>query len=154
MPVPENPPRTITLDWQVLLMEAVRTIDESRGAEATEAKMPGEAGAKTILVIDDSLMLLSFVQEILTEQNYHVITAPTAGEGLRACHTSAPGLILLDYLLPDMKGDEVCRKLVADAATSKIPVVYMSGFGTDLRPDKSEIPTSSARSANHSPRSH
>ncbi|MGI8432454.1 MAG: response regulator [Chthoniobacterales bacterium] len=140
VPVPENPPRTITLDWQVLLMEAVRTIDESRGTETSKTKAPGAVAGKTILVIDDSLMLLSFVKEILTEENYHVVTAPTAEEGLRACHTSSPELILLDYVLPDMKGDEVCRKLVADASTSKIPVVYMSGFGTDLRPDKKEIP--------------
>ncbi len=142
VPVPDGTPRTITLDWQVLLMEAVRNIDETRGAEP--AKSGGGAGdqpvAQTILVIDDSLMLLSFVKEILSDERYHVVTAPTAEEGLRACHTSLPALILLDYVLPDMKGDEVCRKLVADPTTSKIPVVYMSGFGSDLQPDRSEIP--------------
>ena len=51
-----------------------------------------------------------------------------------------PDLILLDFVLPDMKGDEVCRQLVADPATAKIPVVYVSGFGSDLQPDRSEIP--------------
>ena len=59
---------------------------------------------------------------------------------MRACHTSEPALILLDYFLPDMKGDEVCRKLVADPTTSNIAVAYMSGFGTDLQPNQSEIP--------------
>ncbi|MEO6872669.1 MAG: response regulator [Chthoniobacterales bacterium] len=142
VPVPEGTPRTITSDWQVLLMEAVRNIDETRSDEPEKpAGETSEGNAtETILVIDDSLMLLSFVKEILTENHYHVVTAPTAEEGLRASHASAPDLILLDYILPDMKGDEVCRKLVADAATSKIPVVYMSGFGSDLRPDRSEIP--------------
>lgn len=142
VPVPAGTPRTITLDWQVLLMEAVRNIDETRGAEPekTAGGAGEQAATQTILVIDDSLMLLSFVKEILSEERYHVVTAPTAEEGLRACHTSAPALILLDYVLPDMKGDEVCRKLVADPKTSKIPVVYMSGFGSDLQPDRSEIP--------------
>ena len=70
VPVPEQTPRTITLDWQVLLMEAVRNIDETRGAEPGKAGgVAGEqAAAQTILVIDDSLMLLSFVKEILTER--------------------------------------------------------------------------------------
>lgn len=142
VPVPEGTPRTITIDWQMLLMEAVRSIDETRGAESEKINSePSEPKAtKTVLVIDDSPMLLSFVKEILTENHYQVVTAPTAEEGLRASHTSAPDLILLDYILPDMKGDEVCRKLVVDAATSKIPVVYMSGFGSDLQPDRGEIP--------------
>ncbi len=142
VPVPEGTPRTITLDWQVLLLEAVRSIDESRGGETAAPAATGASGSakKTVLVIDDSLMLLSFVKEILGEEHYHVVTAPTAEEGLRACRTSPPELILLDYVLPDMKGDEVCRKLVADPATSKIPVVYMSGFGSELQPDRSEIP--------------
>ena len=142
VPVPHGTPHTINLEWQVLLMEAVRKIDESRSAKAQPSAEPArlESAARKILVIDDSVMLLSFVKEILTEQGYHVSAAPTGEEGLRVSHTASPDLILLDYVLPDMKGDEVCRRLVADPVTSKIPVVYMSGFGTDLEPDRREIP--------------
>ena len=85
-------------------------------------------------------MLLSFVKEILEEQNYDILTAPNATEGLQVSRSAMPDLILLDFVLPDMKGDEVCRQLVADPATAKIPVVYVSGFGSDLQPDRSEIP--------------
>jgi hypothetical protein len=46
----------------------------------------------------------------------------------------------LDYILPDMKGNEVSQKLCEDAATAKIPVVYMSGFGSDLRLDPTTNP--------------
>ena len=142
VPVAPGTPRTIELDWQVLLMEAVRTIDESRSNEsiaAPQAASPNES-SKTILVIDDSAMLLSFVKEILDEQNYRVLTAPTATEGLETCRSALPDLILLDFVLPDMKGDEVCRKLVADPVTAKIPVVYVSGFGSDLQTKSEEIP--------------
>ncbi|MEO5717583.1 MAG: response regulator, partial [Chthoniobacterales bacterium] len=140
VPVPPGTPHTIELDWQVLLMEAVRTIDESRNTEAPlAADSPNESG-KTILVIDDSAMLLSFVKEILDEQNHRVLTAPTATEGLEICRSELPDLILLDFILPDMKGDAVCRKLVADPLTAKIPVVYVSGFGSDLRPNSAEVP--------------
>ncbi|HEY5035614.1 MAG TPA: response regulator [Chthoniobacterales bacterium] len=138
--VPEQPPRTIDLDWQVLLMDAVRKIDEMRPTTADSAAADdSQTTRRKVLVIDDSVMLLSFVKEILTEQHYHVATAATAEEGLRESHNS-PDLILLDYVLPDMKGDEVCRRLVADPVTSKIPVVYMSGFGSDLQLDPRELP--------------
>ncbi len=58
VPVPEGTPRTIALDWQVLLMEAVRHIDEARGTEPEKApgKEPAKSATHTILVIDDSLI--------------------------------------------------------------------------------------------------
>jgi DNA-binding response OmpR family regulator len=142
VPVPHGTPHTIELEWQVLLMEAVRTIDESRSTESqTAATMAAPNGSpKTILMIDDSVMLLSFVKEILDEQNYKVLTAPTAAEGLTLSRSSTPDLILLDFILPDMKGDEVCRKLMADSTTATIPVVYVSGFGSDLQSNGAEAP--------------
>ena len=131
-------PRTINLDWQVLLMEAVRKQDEARNVAPRISKRSAtKRGGRKILVIDDSLMLLSFVNEILTEANYQVATAPTAEEGLRLGASEEPDLILLDYVLPDMKGDEVTRRLSQDPATADIPIIYMSGFGTDLQPDES-----------------
>jgi DNA-binding response OmpR family regulator len=128
-------PRTIDLDWQILLMEAVRKMDETRGTESPAAPASATGGRK-VLVIDDSLMLLSFVKEILAEANYQVTTAATAEEGLTAAANDAPDLILLDYVLPDMKGDEVCERLAQNPVTAKVPIVYMSGFGTDLQPEQ------------------
>src|SRR5205814_1460605 len=43
-----------------------------------------------------------------------------------------PDLILLDYLLPDLPGDEVSQRLSEDESTAHIPVLFMSGFGADL----------------------
>jgi DNA-binding response OmpR family regulator len=137
VPVPHGIPRTIDLNWQVLLMEAVRQSDESRTTTVAETA-PAPSGHK-ILVIDDSVMLLSFVKEMLDEQGYDVVTAETGEEGLKACRTQLPDLILLDFVLPDMKGDEVCRRLMVDAATAKIPVIYVSGFGSDLQQDRAEL---------------
>jgi DNA-binding response OmpR family regulator len=141
IPVPHGTPHTIHLDWQVLLMEAVRKSDELR-AEASErpsALLPRARGHK-VLVIDDSVMLLSFVKEILDEQGYEVITAEDGGTGLQFCNSESPDLILLDFVLPDMKGDEVCRRLAASEEKVKIPVVYVSGFGADLQASPSELP--------------
>ncbi|HEV2842855.1 MAG TPA: response regulator [Chthoniobacterales bacterium] len=128
-------PRTIDLDWQILLMEAVRKIDETRERDSTAAAPPASGGRK-VLVIDDSLMLLSFVKEILSEANYRVATAATAEEGLVSATRDVPDLVLLDYVLPDMKGDEVCKHLSKNSATANVRIVYMSGFGADLKHDQ------------------
>ncbi len=126
-----NPPRTIELDWQFLLMEAVRKMDET-GARRERRKQSAPAQRHKVLVVDDSLMLLSFVEEILQEANYDVVTASRGEDGLRAVREQKPDLVLLDYILPDMHGDEVTRELAADSETAAIPVLYMSGFGADL----------------------
>ena len=137
-----EPKRTIDLDWQMLLMDAVRKIDEG-AAEGSAGKSSAAMtkDKRKVLVIDDSLMLLSFVQEILTEASYEVTTAPTAEEGLKVAASEHPHLILLDYVLPDMRGDEVVRRLSDVAATANIPVVYMSGLGADLPPDQDASPS-------------
>ena len=98
------------------------------------------ARRQRVLVIDDSLMMLKFVQEILADANYEVITAGTAQEGLQATRQQKPDLILLDYLLPDLRGDELSKRLSADELTADVPVVFMSGFGADLEnaQDRSE----------------
>jgi DNA-binding response OmpR family regulator len=127
--------RTIQGDWQMLLMEAVRKIDETRERRSA-APAPRKAATRKVLVIDDSLMLLSFVKDILSEASYDVAAAATAQEGLSAAANDPPDLILLDYVLPDMKGDEVCQRLTDNPATASVPIVYMSGFGADLQPDQ------------------
>lgn len=133
---------TIDLDWQMLLMDAVRKIDESSvsAAEATASPTAAAPEPRKVLVIDDSAMLLNFVSDILGEANYQVFTAATAEEGLRVAAADRPHLILLDYVLPDMQGDEVLRRLLEDPATAALSVVYMSGFGADLKSDPKQNP--------------
>jgi DNA-binding response OmpR family regulator len=128
-------PRTINFDWQVSLMEAVRNADETRAAFRPPASAAPSSSKRKVLVIDDSPMLLSFVKEILGEANYDVATASTGAESLAAAKRDPPDLILLDYALPDMKGDEVVRSLSTESVTTGIPVLYMSAFGSDLKPD-------------------
>ncbi len=88
--VPPGTPHTIELDWQILLMEAVRKMDESRGAASPQpASVAQPVGtARKILVIDDSAMLLSFVKEILEEQSYEVMR----GRDCRGGFASRPDL--------------------------------------------------------------
>ncbi len=122
-------PRTIDMDWQHLLMEAVRQVDEMPAVTTDRAK----SAAAKLLIVDDSLMLLSFVKDVLLDAGYEVSSASTGEEAVGAAETDQPDLILLDFILPDMKGDEVCRRLLENPGTAAIPVVYMSGYGAELQ---------------------
>src|SRR5262249_12332505 len=64
----------------------------------------------------------------------------TGDEGLKACRADHPDLILLDFVLPDMKGDEVCRELLNDPVTASIPVLYVSGLGSELTQERPDLP--------------
>ena len=129
-------PRTIDMDWQHLLMEAVHGMDEADAAAAKKSRK--KKGNPKILAVDDSLTLLSFAKEVLIEANYEVTSASTGEEAVREAQSSLPDLILLDFILPDMKGDEVCRRLLENPGTAAIPVVYMSGYGAELQESRSE----------------
>jgi DNA-binding response OmpR family regulator len=97
-----------------------------------------QKGNPKILAVDDSLMLLSFVKEVLIEANYEVLSASSGEEAIREAQGSLPDLILLDFILPDMRGDEVCRRLLENPGTALIRVVYMSGYGAELQASCSE----------------
>lgn len=98
--------------------------------------------AEKVLVIDDSLMLLRFANNILTtyRPGTEVITAKRGVEGCYLAHTANPDMILLDYVLPDIKGEEACRKLAEDATTRATPLVVMCGTGVDVRELQAQHP--------------
>lgn len=88
-----------------------------------------------ILAIDDSLTLREFIQRCLAKQSadYQIVLAKDGTEGLTLALRELPDLILLDFVLPDMKGDEVCRRLQADSKTAGLPVVLMSSSAADIK---------------------
>lgn len=96
-----------------------------------------DAGRKpTILVVDDVASNIDVLNAILQDQ--YAVTAATSGEKALAIAraTPPPDLILLDVMMPDLDGYEVCRRLKADFATQRIPVIFctaMSEVGDETR---------------------
>jgi len=80
----------------------------------------------SILVVDDSPTILKLVQLVLTKAGYRVATAPGGEAGLLAAKDERPTLVLLDYLMPDLNGDDVCRAMSGDTVLATIPVIVMS----------------------------
>jgi CheY-like chemotaxis protein len=79
--------------------------------------------AKKILVIDDEPDIMAVATSRLRHLGYAVISAVSAEEALAFLENSTPDLILLDMLLPNIQGDELCRRLKTDGRLRKIPVV-------------------------------
>jgi DNA-binding response OmpR family regulator len=90
--------------------------------------MPGE----TILVVDDSPTICKLVELTLTKAGHRVELARTGEDGVAAAQSCQPALILLDFLLPDMKGDDVCRAISGNVTLAAVPVIVMSAKGEDI----------------------
>jgi two-component system response regulator MprA len=69
------------------------------------------AGVQKILVVDDDPVITDFLRLGLSYEGYQVITAVSGLEGLNLAQTQTPDLIILDWMLPDMDGIEICKKL-------------------------------------------
>ena len=83
-------------------------------------------GGRTVLVIDDDEILTRTVRAILTSHGYSVLAAYKGEDGLHMAKFQKPDLILLDVLLPGIKGREVCRRLKDDPQTKHIPVIFIT----------------------------
>ena len=138
--LPLEGPKTISLPWKIVLLDALRKVREIEElTELLEPKKPKPVQkkakpAKKVVVIDDTEMLLIFVEDILTSKNQEldIITASAGAEGVSRVEKHLPDLVLLDYSLPDINGDEVCQRLLANKKTARIPIVMMSGHVLEM----------------------
>ena len=79
-----------------------------------------------ILVVDDITKNLQVVGTVLRNQGYKVMAAASGAEALKCVRTQLPDLILLDLMMPEMDGLEVCRRLKSDSTTSQVPVIFLT----------------------------
>jgi len=79
-----------------------------------------------ILVVDDEEDLLELVKYNLTKEGFRVAGVGTGEEAIRRARTDLPDLVVLDLLLPNVDGLEVCRVLKNDPRTKHIPVVMLT----------------------------
>ncbi|QTA83537.1 Two component system response regulator/histidine kinase [Desulfonema limicola] len=79
-----------------------------------------------VLIVDDKHENLRILSDMLQKNGYSVRAAINGNSALKSIKTRAPDIILLDILMPDMDGYEVCRQLKASAQTRDIPVIFIS----------------------------
>jgi DNA-binding response OmpR family regulator len=83
---------------------------------------------KRILVLDDNRDILDVVNEVLSYENFDVHTTSTSENILQVAHDFNPDLVILDYLLNDGNGGEICKQFKADAKLGHVPVIIFSAY--------------------------
>lgn len=81
-----------------------------------------------ILIVDDIPDNLRYLSSLLSQRGYDVRAAINGRMALTVVKSTSPSLILLDILMPEMNGYEVCRRLKSDSQTSDIPIIFLSAL--------------------------
>ena len=81
-----------------------------------------------ILIVDDTPENITLLSQLFKKRGYAVQTAATGELALQSIRTIPPDLVLLDIMMPDMDGYEICRQLKADTQTREIPVIFLSAL--------------------------
>jgi DNA-binding response OmpR family regulator len=80
----------------------------------------------TILIVEDDLDIADMLNAYFRVQGYEVLTVNWGEDGVRACTTNAPDLVILDIRLPDIDGFEVARRLRGNRKTREIPIIFLT----------------------------
>jgi PleD family two-component response regulator len=87
-----------------------------------------------ILVVEDDFDISNMLRIYFQSQGYEVAVAPRGGDALEMCRQQLPNIVVLDIMLPDIDGYEVCRQLRSNLRTSHIPIIFLTQ--KDERSDK------------------
>jgi len=93
-------------------------------AEESAEEIISDSTKKTIMVIDDSIVIRKMIEIALEEEDFNIITAISGKEGLETIEKDKPNLVILDMMLPDMNGIEVLKAIKSD---KNLPVIMLSG---------------------------
>lgn len=87
---------------------------------------------KKVLVVDDDRELIDLVSFNLKRAGYAIGTASNGVEAIKKARGMAPDLIVLDVMMPELDGFEVCEILRRDAATASIPIIMLTALSGEL----------------------
>ena len=82
--------------------------------------------ASDVLIVEDEPDIRNLLVHHLTREGFRCRTAASGPEALARVRSAAPDLVVLDLMLPEMNGLEVCRRLRSDAATAAIPIIILT----------------------------
>jgi len=131
LPAPQAPEVEVPIEEgdEALAVQVVAGAEAPPDGEVHEVVLSVQAtGRKRVLVVDDEPEIRLLVQRTLEKHGYDVTTAADGAEALRLCDELAPDLVLLDAMLPQVHGFEVCRRLKASPRTRQVPVIMMTAI--------------------------
>lgn len=86
-------------------------------------------GQQRVLLVDDDPGLTTLLELVFRRAGYEVVVANNGMDGLNQAELSTPDLIVLDIMMPDVSGIEVCRRLRANPKTAGVPIMILSASG-------------------------
>ena len=124
----------IVLD-EVQELALIESLGNSAAAlsPATPPRAPAVEETQTILAVDDDPSVLKLMEMVLQSKRYRVLTARSGREALAKVRESMPDLVVLDGMLPEVHGFEICRQLKTSERFRHIPVVMVSAVHTGWR---------------------
>ena len=84
------------------------------------------AASKKIVIVEDEKDILQLLKLYLEKEGYRTCTATSGLEGLKQLKNERPDLIILDLMLPEMDGLDVCKRIRGDRETSRIPMIMLT----------------------------
>jgi two-component system phosphate regulon response regulator PhoB len=88
--------------------------------------------AGPILIVDDEEDLLTLVDINLRREGFTTLLARSGQEALEKLESGRPSLVVLDLMLPDMPGTEVCRRIRATMSSAELPIIMLSAKGEEI----------------------
>src|SRR5215510_6190820 len=85
-----------------------------------------------VLIVDDDPDIIRLVSYNLMQAGFEVVTAETGRQALEIADRRPPDLIILDLMLPDVDGMEVCRSLRAHGLSTQVPIVMLTARGDEI----------------------
>ncbi len=98
---------------------------KARKAESLQTSNPKNT-KKKILLIEDDDSLRGILSDILQEKGYLVVNAGDGPEGIRKVYVELPDLVVLDVMLPQLSGLEVCKRLKKDEKMKNMPIIFLT----------------------------
>ncbi|MEK7867120.1 MAG: response regulator [Planctomycetota bacterium] len=135
--------------WVVLPRAFASSMVEARGRSGKLTRRPPStviAAAATggcILVVDDQILIRRVLRWLLERHGYQVVEASTGAEALNKLSAHKPALVLLDVMMPQMDGFELCRRMRASPEYRALPVIFCTA--KDTRQDVIEAIKSGAQ---------
>ena len=88
--------------------------------------------AGPILIVDDEEDLRNLVDINLRREGFETLQAADGATAISLARSERPALIILDMMLPDLSGTEVCRRLRAEPETRLVPIIFLSARGEEI----------------------
>lgn len=121
-------PKNIIQDEEALQESTLTTIDTEIKAPSTQGSGQQRGSKPLVLVVEDDSAIRRLLVQVLTHQNCNVLEAASGRDALHKLRQDLPDLVVLDAMLPEIHGFEICSRMKESSVYSSIPVIMVSAI--------------------------